>query len=264
VALISPRCDRILWKSNITPSPEQEDQTEEEQEQGRELQPPPVPPRSRMGSLLHALRPGSSRSRKTSVASFEVNPYLATSDSPQQNSPDARSGEDSPTFSFHADLMPPPRPDYLRLRHSASVDYLPSPQRPGQVRAKTYLPVLERPRSRQVSLQSNKSPLSSTFVQDSPSQSDTPPPVPPKDRLPAIAPPAMSSFLKSFSSLFRDNVSSHQEPERPSTPETPPLPQHRRGDVVCLAYNTLDDRQMRRLEGKSDHRPVIGAYALYI
>ena len=39
---------------------------------------------------------------------------------------------------------------------------------------------------------------------------------------------------------------------------------HRKGDVVCLSYRTLDDRGMRRLEGRSDHRPVIGVYAIYV
>ncbi|KAH9178371.1 DNase I-like protein [Lactarius sanguifluus] len=38
----------------------------------------------------------------------------------------------------------------------------------------------------------------------------------------------------------------------------------RKGDVLCLSYRTLDDRGMRRLEGRSDHRPVIGVYAIYV
>jgi hypothetical protein len=38
----------------------------------------------------------------------------------------------------------------------------------------------------------------------------------------------------------------------------------RKGDVVCLSYKTLDDQGMRRLEGRSDHRPVIGVYAIYV
>jgi hypothetical protein len=41
-------------------------------------------------------------------------------------------------------------------------------------------------------------------------------------------------------------------------------PRHRKGDVVCFSYRTLDDRGMRRLEGRSDHRPVIGAYGIYV
>lgn len=30
-----------------------------------------------------------------------------------------------------------------------------------------------------------------------------------------------------------------------------------------MSYRTLDDKQMRNLEGRSDHRPVIGTYAVY-
>lgn len=41
-------------------------------------------------------------------------------------------------------------------------------------------------------------------------------------------------------------------------------PRPRKGDVVCLSYRSLDDRGMRRLEGRSDHRPVIGVYAIYV
>ncbi|KAG8908354.1 hypothetical protein FRB99_007281 [Tulasnella sp. 403] len=45
-------------------------------------------------------------------------------------------------------------------------------------------------------------------------------------------------------------------------PLGPPL--HRKGDVVCLRYDTLDDRQMGRLEARSDHRPVRGDFAVYL
>ena len=38
----------------------------------------------------------------------------------------------------------------------------------------------------------------------------------------------------------------------------------RKGDVVCLGYDSLDDRAMRQLEGRSDHRPVIGSFAIYL
>ena len=41
-------------------------------------------------------------------------------------------------------------------------------------------------------------------------------------------------------------------------------PRPRKGDIVCLSYRTLDDQGMRRLEGRSDHRPVIGVYAIYV
>jgi len=42
----------------------------------------------------------------------------------------------------------------------------------------------------------------------------------------------------------------------------PPL--HRKGDMECIAYETLSDKEMRRLEGRSDHRPVIGHYAVFV
>lgn len=51
------------------------------------------------------------------------------------------------------------------------------------------------------------------------------------------------------------------------TPVIPaePVPRGpRKGEVVVLNYRTLDDHAMRRLEGRSDHRPVIGSYAIYI
>jgi len=38
----------------------------------------------------------------------------------------------------------------------------------------------------------------------------------------------------------------------------------RKGDIICLGYDSLDDRAMRRLEGRSDHRPVIGSFAIYL
>ena len=41
-------------------------------------------------------------------------------------------------------------------------------------------------------------------------------------------------------------------------------PQPRKGDVVCLSYRTLDNRGMRQLEERSNHRPVMGVYAIYV
>lgn len=47
-------------------------------------------------------------------------------------------------------------------------------------------------------------------------------------------------------------------------PEGPPPRVWKRGEVQCLDYATLSDREMRRLEGRSDHRPVIGQFAVYL
>ncbi|KAF8588898.1 DNase I-like protein [Ramaria rubella] len=59
-------------------------------------------------------------------------------------------------------------------------------------------------------------------------------------------PPSSASLTPDLQSAFNGNL------------------RHRKGDVVCLCYRTLDDQQMRRLEGRSDHRPVIGSYAVYV
>ena len=45
---------------------------------------------------------------------------------------------------------------------------------------------------------------------------------------------------------------------------TAEAPRPRKGDVVCLSYRTLDDRGMRRFEGRSDDRPVMGVYVIYV
>jgi phosphatidylinositol-bisphosphatase len=52
--------------------------------------------------------------------------------------------------------------------------------------------------------------------------------------------------------------------EEQVTPVVTPAIVRRRGEVDCLDYNTLDDRRMRRLEGRSDHRPVLGTFVMYI
>ena len=44
----------------------------------------------------------------------------------------------------------------------------------------------------------------------------------------------------------------------------PPPRVYKRGEVQCLEYATLSDREMRLLEGRSDHRPVIGQFAVYL
>jgi len=78
--------------------------------------------------------------------------------------------------------------------------------------------------------------------------------------IPAAATPP-SARWKLFS--FRKEASQLANSERASTPASGQRPPAK-GDVVCLSYDTLDDGGMRRLQGRSDHRPVIGSYAVYI
>ena len=62
------------------------------------------------------------------------------------------------------------------------------------------------------------------------------------------------------------NLHAGPSPTRTSQamPPVPPPPRHRKGDMVCISYETLSDKEMRRLEGRSDHRPVIGHYAVFV
>jgi hypothetical protein len=82
---------------------------------------------------------------------------------------------------------------------------------------------------------------------------------------PAVASAAVATDADVVDSPTRTAVPSSSLPDGESdgaTAESSPRP--RKGDVVCLSYRTLDDRGMRRLEGRSDHRPVIGVYAIYV
>lgn len=89
---------------------------------------------------------------------------------------------------------------------------------------------------------------------------DIPPPVPPKDSTPT--PPASTRWGRFFPFRRDTSASTLTMSESLHVPQGPPPPV--RGDVVCLSYRSLDDREMRLLEGRSDHRPVIGSYAVYI
>ncbi|CAE6381115.1 unnamed protein product [Rhizoctonia solani] len=70
-------------------------------------------------------------------------------------------------------------------------------------------------------------------------------------------------FWRFFKSFNREPTVVVAEPEpEPEPAEGSQI--RRRGDIVCVSYGTLDDREMQRLGGRSDHRPVIGTYTVYI
>ncbi|KAF8318496.1 DNase I-like protein [Clavulina sp. PMI_390] len=65
------------------------------------------------------------------------------------------------------------------------------------------------------------------------------------------------------------NVGHRANPPPTAQSETPPDPTiphrvYRKGDVDCLHYGTLDDQGMARLQGRSDHRPIIGVYSIVV
>ena len=81
------------------------------------------------------------------------------------------------------------------------------------------------------------------------------PPVPPKDLLP----PSRWRFFP-----FRRDTSQSTATQGSAVSTLNFVPQPAKGDIVCLNYSSLDDRGMRLLEGRSDHRPVVGSYAVYL
>jgi hypothetical protein len=91
-------------------------------------------------------------------------------------------------------------------------------------------------------------------------------PAPPVSHLPQTRRWRLWSLLSSSSRDSSQTNVAHQETAEETVEEArePEAPMHRKGDVVCLSYDTLDDRGMRKLEGRSDHRPVMGCYAIYI
>ncbi|KAI0090185.1 Endonuclease/exonuclease/phosphatase [Irpex rosettiformis] len=256
-------CDRILWKSNLEPDSDSEIEDEDAAAAS-------IPHRSRMGTFLHALRPASIRARKDSLASVDTS--IPTVRPLQESTPSSPSSFTGETAIDYPDLLnsshsSPPHITHF-LQHSKSTDFLHARDRPYTHRTRTQLQTFDElfPRSRRVSLNSfagQSIPPQTLYRPPSHSQpqayeSSIPPPVPPKDFLPSPTP--VTSLWKSLLPFLSQNT----PPEFPPTPETSPHPQPKKGDVVCLGYDTLDDRQMRRLEGRSDHRPVIGSYALYV
>ncbi|KAJ8462988.1 hypothetical protein ONZ51_g10550 [Trametes cubensis] len=264
-------CDRILWKSTIKPEPESDTEDGESQRF--------MPLRAKMGQIFHALRPSSLRSRRDSTWSLH-HPDLSQNPTGDQTSqpqlpprPSLEKRQPSTTS------VPPPsraRGHALRrLSHVRSADSLPRTSEEHALArtqshegkalasrvgngvpmrlANTISPVIT------VGDSTSSGPLTApTSEQDSPLELSTA-----SNTSPSGGP--VFRWLLPF--LYRDG--SQQTVAQPSadtmaTPRVPPPPPPRRGEVICLGYNTLDDRAMRRLEGRSDHRPVIGSYALYI
>ncbi|KAI0784455.1 hypothetical protein C8Q75DRAFT_778933 [Abortiporus biennis] len=251
-------CDRILWKSSV----EQSESDEEEDV------PPPLPPRTRMGQILQAFRPLHMRTRHDSHASGST----ASVDVAQTPTSPCSSDDD------HHDLNPtipsvrllphsPPRPSLTRSSESLPLSDHPAvfrsqTQFPGDSRSwqnrKTTHPVSQKPVLPALNLPRLHDSISPELLSPSP---DIAPSVPPKDNSPPTSNRWLNFNFLPF--LSRDIPSSATTSSPPASVYLPPPPP-RKGDVVCLSYGTLDDKGMRRLEGRSDHRPVIGTYAVYI
>jgi len=175
------------------------------------------------------------------------------------------------SFSSMTSPTPSARPSMTLMRSSSPVSEIEEdapdtatpctrftpPKRPGKIhhsKSNESMRVTEKPRLlRNLSHGVDPRARCATIGVYSPSSTTREPPdIPHKS--PTLPTPSRWRFL---SFLSRDSGTAGQE-------EHLGMPPPRKGDVVCLSYNTLDDRAMRRLDGRSDHRPVIGSYAVYI
>jgi len=252
------RCDRILWKSTVHPDPGPKELVELYR------------PRTRVGQFfVNALRPLTYRSRRgsmSSVSSQELSPV------PPKTAPIAIP---PPTYNEPRDVLDDTTPFSRLVKRSQSNDVLrvtetPSPisslsrsksssSRYNDLRLRRSFSAGQspQPRSRVSSPPTSRPPSYPSSPARDYGHADLPPPVPPKD-IPLVIP----SRWRFFPFLNRDAPSSPMEQGEPPISDLASPP--RKGDVACLSYNTLDDRGMRRLEGRSDHRPVIGSYAVYL
>lgn len=225
-----------------------------------------------MGHIFHALRPGM-RNRKDSLASTHsvdssLSPTVSDteSDTGQYIAPSPRHVVNNPrpsrlshsqsndSMSTHARLpLPPPRP-----QPAVAPDGSPRPKPSSSVSVPPPLPL--RPQL-PYAVYKPRNAMGPAPPPDL-SPIDAPPVLPLKD---PTSPTSHRWFSNLLPFLSRDDAPQTISPmELPPTPAPSPPPIPQRGEVVCLEYRTLDDKGMRRLEGRSDHRPVIGSYAVYI
>ncbi|KAJ7219954.1 inositol polyphosphate phosphatase [Mycena pura] len=226
-------CDRILWKTTVQPDPEPEEE---------ELGLSTSRPRTRMGQFLaNAFRPLANRGRRASYSSFTSATSVATS----ATNADLSVTDSSPSSPEQVTRFAKPQGRFTSSRSSEMFNVTgkaPTPARTLSDEALQYTNSASHSspanRPRRVTL----SPETLTSV------------LQPHSR---VATPFRWRFFPSFLTS-----SSSQDPSFLS--DATPTKSPSRGEVICLNYDTLDDRGMRRLEGRSDHRPVIASYAVYI
>ncbi|CCM07057.1 uncharacterized protein FIBRA_09379 [Fibroporia radiculosa] len=239
-------CDRILWKSTVRQDPDPE---------GELLDTPSS--RTRVFGLFSALRP--IRSRKDSAAR-----HVATT---AGFSPVVRTADPIlTTFSHTSAHIPgsiPVRQTYVPMSRPRSVDSFPKP-----IREQTTITRVETTTgaSAYASVGSSVPLVHSKTLPPDLIASRTPED---HQHSPAMASPVNTSSTSSWTPRWRGLVPFLNRDSRAQTSEgdSPSLrrrPQPKRGDIICLEYRTLDDHGMRKLEGRSDHRPVIGSYAIFV
>jgi len=273
------RCDRILWKSTVEPDPDSDD---------AESEAPRPKARTRVGQFFanFKLQMRYRRSSYSSSTSSEVSNHGHAPSLPP------RYEVSTPSNSTPGSQMPTPvGGKYLKpfsrlvtressapgVTRSGSVDdfnVANVKQTPGvdllrslsvdraQLEGKSLLK--HRVPSHTEAMPANPKPLSATPLPTEQAPTTT---TPKDDQVVKNGPPRWR-----FLPFFRGDSSQTTIPAGPAeipgesaemtTSSTTHRP--RKGDVACLGYDSLDDKAMRRLEGRSDHRPVIGSFAIYL
>lgn len=239
-----------MWKSTVQPEPEPEYMADLYR------------PRNRMGQFFaSAFRPLSYRARRASLTSLNSNeaplPPPKNSASPSTSPAEEESPAVLQSFNRNLHETNEESTRFSRfIKKSKSNDILtPSSNSSEVFPSSAQSPPLRLRRSFSADLSSYfpvpSERTSEASTEREPHHTEAPPPVPPKD---TTALPILRRRFFPF--INRDASRTSIEPIEGPFP--------RKGDVLCLDYNTLDDRGMRRLEGRSDHRPVIGSYAVYL
>jgi hypothetical protein len=257
-------CDRILFKSTVKPDPDPEDDA-------------PTAPRTAVSLLAQAWR----TFRRTSSASLRSTATVATTVSgTSATSATSSSSAMSPTDSE------PESPATARPSQQPQLQLQPPPYVPRRRKARprsidsTALQAVPHPSSRLTT-----SPARSASSSNTPARASAPPSAGHElhARTHARSPTdggdgGVHQRWRLLSFLSRDGEATRDVDDAgganvvatplASSPDVATAvaegPRPRKGDVVCLSYRTLDDRGMRQLEGRSDHRPVIGVYAIYV
>ncbi|KAF9039704.1 DNase I-like protein [Hymenopellis radicata] len=249
-------CDRILWKSTVEPDPEPELLGLESQSKGR----------SRMGQFFaNAFRPLSARARRESYSSVLSAATTTTITGASATTPSQPSSP-LPLPSDDGDVLEVTTPfsrfvcsSKTSLSHTKSHDTLLVTSKPPLPRRASN-DVEQVRRSRTFSLTSAASTTESGEPGRRRSSTTDGHIMSAPIELGHSHTPSRWRFLNPFVSHTNTVPTLNQMPD--ASVATPDI--RRKGDIVCLSYDTLDDRGMRKLEGRSDHRPVIGSYAVYV
>jgi hypothetical protein len=265
------RCDRILWKSTVEPCPDSDDD-----ESVAPLHPKAKTRVGRFFASFMRYRKSSSSSSTSEISNYGHPPSGDDGSTPFRSAPGSPlllpvGGKELTQFSrFAAPETSVPEPFVLCSRENARVSNDKRAQGVGLLRSFSVdqaqsdgkgLPRHREP-SRTWTTPIEPGPLSTMPLSTEP----VPTTITPKDDRAVKNGPSRWRLLPFFrgdsghaTPVDPDSISG-EPTEIPASPTTCKL---RKGDVVCLGYDSLDDKAMRRLEGRSDHRPVVGSFAIY-